>query len=143
MKGSSEKTSNASHDLEYDENTHSSDPPPEYEELVQEVNIAQEDFNASARILGMSIEVIPTPGLKHSSKSVDDGRININIDQNERRLSSLFAPAYEDHLSQVNAEKHQQSPEAWAPRSLGDAHGRAKPPSINIVMHVVGSRGDV
>jgi hypothetical protein len=26
---------------------------PVYEELVEEVNIAQEDFNASARILGM------------------------------------------------------------------------------------------
>lgn len=26
---------------------------PAYEELVEEVNIAQEDFNASARILGM------------------------------------------------------------------------------------------
>jgi hypothetical protein len=30
------------------------DPPPVYEELVQEVNIAQEDFNASATILGIT-----------------------------------------------------------------------------------------
>jgi hypothetical protein len=30
------------------------DSPPAYEELVQEVNIAQEDFNASATILGKS-----------------------------------------------------------------------------------------
>jgi hypothetical protein len=30
-----------------------SDPPPVYEELVQEVNIAQEDFSARATILGM------------------------------------------------------------------------------------------
>lgn len=30
-----------------------SDPPPVYKDLVKEVNIAQEDFNASATILGM------------------------------------------------------------------------------------------
>ena len=30
-----------------------SDPPPVYEDLVKEVNIAQEDFNASATFLGM------------------------------------------------------------------------------------------
>jgi hypothetical protein len=29
------------------------DPPPVYEAMVEEVNIAQEDFNASARILGI------------------------------------------------------------------------------------------
>jgi hypothetical protein len=36
---------------------------PVYEELVEEVNIAQEDFNASARILGMLHSCGRTPRL--------------------------------------------------------------------------------
>jgi hypothetical protein len=54
---------------EEDESTplaNNSDPPPEYEELIQEVNLNQEDFNASARILGKSKETIPL----HSQNAV-------------------------------------------------------------------------
>jgi Glycosyltransferase family 28 N-terminal domain len=55
----------------------------------------------------------------------------------------LLAPAYEDRPREVTAENEVVVLEASIPQWLGHAQGQQKPPSLNLVMHVIGSRGDV
>ena len=46
-------------------------------------------------------------------------------------------------MREITTEKEPAVPEASIPRSLAYAQGQPKPPSLNLVIHVVGSRGDV
>ena len=72
---------------------------------------------------------------------LDDGRVDININQKTARLSNLLVPALR---SQMNLHlEEEQPPPGYIPRSLGGASGQQPPPPLNVVMHVVGSRGDV
>ncbi|KAF2785951.1 glycosyltransferase family 1 protein, partial [Melanomma pulvis-pyrius CBS 109.77] len=71
----------------------------------------------------------------------DDGRVNISINQKSHRLSQLFVPQLQRQLSQVNLEP--APPPAYVPEFLGGKPGQEPPPPMNIVIHVVGSRGDV
>lgn len=75
---------------------------------------------------------------------VDDGRVNINIHQKSRRLSELLVPALQSqlHLDTIGDASHLRPD--FTPLSSSDvkAH-QAPPPPLNIVIHAVGSRGDV
>jgi len=72
---------------------------------------------------------------------VGDGRVDININQKSRRLSNLLVPALR---SQLNVQlEEEQLPPAYIPRALGGQPGQEPPPPLNVVIHVVGSRGDV
>jgi len=73
----------------------------------------------------------------------DDGRINININQKTRRLSELLVPALRSQLSLVAEESQHPLPPGYIPPALGGQPGQVPPPPLNIVIHVVGSRGDV
>ena len=66
----------------------------------------------------------------------DDGRIDIKIDSGARRLSILFAPAVQSQLEHVNDPLPEFS------SLFGDAKGTPTP-KLNIVIQIVGSRGDV
>lgn len=69
-------------------------------------------------------------GLDTNAQITDDGRVNIQINQLTRRLSQIFTPALDQHLLD---DRHRPSPSPPA----------VSPPRLNVVMHVVGSRGDV
>lgn len=69
-----------------------------------------------------------------------DGRVNININQTTNRLSSLLVPALR---SQLDLADTTQVPPPYIPASLGGAPGQPPTPPLNVVIHVVGSRGDV
>jgi UDP:flavonoid glycosyltransferase YjiC (YdhE family) len=71
----------------------------------------------------------------------DDGRINIRIDQNARNLSHLLVPALRHQ--QETLSNQGPPPPAYIPPSLGGEEGVPPPPPMNVVIHVVGSRGDV
>lgn len=79
-------------------------------------------------------------GLSSKATMGDDGRVNIRIDQTSRRLSSLLVPALRNQLELVDQT---EIPPAYIPPSLGGEPGQAPPPPLNVVIHVVGSRGDV
>lgn len=64
-----------------------------------------------------------------------DGRVDIKISSTTRRLSSLFAPAIQNQLNQNDSLPQ------FTPLS-SDAVG-SPTPALNIVIQVVGSRGDV
>jgi hypothetical protein len=66
----------------------------------------------------------------------EDGRVNIRIN---RRLSQLFTPALRQQLQAV--EDNVSAPPLYIPAFLGGAEGVPPPPPLNVVMHVVGSRG--
>ncbi|OJD35794.1 glycosyltransferase family 1 protein [Diplodia corticola] len=97
------------------------DPPPPYSETLG--NITEDgELGTKATIAG-------------------DGRVNIHIDQKNRRLSSLLVPALR---SQVDVVAHEPDlPAPYIPPSLGGEPGKEPPPPLNIAIHVVGSRGDV
>ena len=84
---------------------------------------------------------INNDGFATQADVADDGRININIDQRSRRLSNLLAPVLKSHLElKEDSDTQSSSPPST---SSTDAAGEPLPPPLNIVMHVVGSRGDV
>ncbi|KAF9731200.1 hypothetical protein PMIN04_001639 [Paraphaeosphaeria minitans] len=70
-----------------------------------------------------------------------DGRVNINIDQKSRGLSQLIVPQLQRQLTRVQDEP--APPPPYIPESLGGAPGQRPPPPLNLVIQVVGSRGDV
>ncbi|KAI4916044.1 hypothetical protein J4E90_004490 [Alternaria incomplexa] len=71
----------------------------------------------------------------------DDGRVNIRIDQKSRALSQLILPQIQRQLT--NAQEDPEPPPPYVPEFLGGAPGQQPPPPLNVVIQVVGSRGDV
>ncbi|KAF2219485.1 hypothetical protein BDZ85DRAFT_322273 [Elsinoe ampelina] len=101
------------------------DPPPAYgEELFQIIN---DDRNL---------------GVDTQAKITEDGRVNININQRSRRLSTILTPALHAQLETTPSEA-EPLPPPYIPPSLGGEEGQTPPPPMNVVIHVVGSRGDV
>ncbi len=52
-------------------------------------------------------------------------------------------PTYEEHQQDLVADKDHIVPETSTPQLLTDSQVGPKAPSLNVVIHVVGSRGDV
>jgi UDP:flavonoid glycosyltransferase YjiC (YdhE family) len=96
-------------------------PPPAYGETYG---------NVSSQDAGLGTKATLRP----------DGRVNININQTSRQLSSLLVPALR---SQLDLADTTPAPPPYIPASLGGAPGQPPPPPLNVVIHVVGSRGDV
>ncbi|KAK0731150.1 hypothetical protein B0H67DRAFT_474439 [Lasiosphaeris hirsuta] len=102
-------------------------PPPAYGDHLDQLLLSQAGFEAGAAV-------------------TDDGRINININQKNRRLADLLAPTLR---SQLHTEPRPLPagqaplPPAYIPPSLGGQPGQTPPPQLNIVIQIVGSRGDV
>ncbi|PVH68558.1 glycosyltransferase family 1 protein [Cadophora sp. DSE1049] len=80
-------------------------------------------------------------GLGTSALITDDGRVNIRINQLNRRLSAVFNPALRQQVQ--NAQDSPAPPLPYIPPSLGGEEGVPPPPPLNVVIQVVGSRGDV
>lgn len=76
-------------------------------------------------------------GLDTGARVASDGRINIKINQHSHKLANLLTPAFCRQL-----EAHKQEKRAPIPEGLGDADG-LPPPPMNVVIQIVGSRGDV
>ncbi|KAF0645288.1 hypothetical protein FPSE5266_00805 [Fusarium pseudograminearum] len=96
--------------------------PPPYGESHDQVHFSQPGFDAGAKITA-------------------DGRVNININAKNRRLADLLAPTLQDQLA---PEPEQPDlPPAYIPPSLGGRPGQTPPPKLNVVVQIVGSRGDV
>jgi len=70
----------------------------------------------------------------------DDGRVDIRINQTSRRLSNLLVPALRNQLELVDTT---EVPPPYVPPYLGGDPSQLPPPPLNVVIHVVGSRGDV
>jgi UDP:flavonoid glycosyltransferase YjiC (YdhE family) len=80
-------------------------------------------------------------GLGTSAQVTDDGRINIRINQLNRRLSQILSPALRQQAQ--NFQDTSPPPPPYIPPSLGGEEGVPPPPPLNVVIQVVGSRGDV
>lgn len=97
-------------------------PPPPYGEHFGRISKEQEGFGTNATV-------------------GDDGRVNIRIDQRSKKLSDLLVPALRHQQNIQNEET--APPSAYIPPSLGGEEGVPPPPPMNVVIQVVGSRGDV
>ncbi|CAN9319441.1 unnamed protein product [Alternaria alternata] len=95
-------------------------PPPAYTELPGQVD--NEELGTNAVV-------------------ADDGRVNIRIDQKSRALSQLILPQIQRQLT--HAQEDPEPPPPYVPEFLGGAPGQQPPPPLNVVIQVVGSRGDV
>jgi hypothetical protein len=71
---------------------------------------------------------------------IEDGRININISSSTNRLADLLAPTFK---RQIAAQNEPDLPPAYIPPSLGGHPDQVPPPRLNVVIQIVGSRGDV
>ncbi|KAH7360873.1 putative glucosyl/glucuronosyl transferase [Rhexocercosporidium sp. MPI-PUGE-AT-0058] len=95
-------------------------PPPAYGDVYGEIRDKKDGLDAAI---------------------TDDGRVNIRINQFNRRLSQIFAPALHQHVQSV--QESGEPPLLYIPPSLGGEDGVPPPPPLNVVIQVVGSRGDV
>ena len=90
---------------------------------------------------------ISQDGFATQANVAKDGRVNINIKQRDKKLSNLLAPALRSQLSLHTGPEEPDHPPTpppgYIPPSLSGEPGRAPPPPMNVVIHVVGSRGDV
>ena len=102
----------------------SGEAPPAYGDNENQLELSQDGFDTKAKV-------------------TDDGRINININQKTRKLSDLLVPALRQQLSLVAQEEELPLPPGYIPPALGGLPGQTPPPKLNVVIHVVGSRGDV
>ncbi|KAI0810163.1 hypothetical protein GGR55DRAFT_127437 [Xylaria sp. FL0064] len=101
------------------------DVPPAYSEFHDQLNIHQAGFDAGAAV-------------------TDDGRVNININQTSRQLADFIAPTLRSQLRQeARISPDEPLPPPYIPPSLGGRLGQAPPPRLNVVIQIVGSRGDV
>lgn len=82
-------------------------------------------------------------GFDTKAKVADDGRLNININQKTRGLSDLLVPALRSQLNLQQVDQPADHPPGYIPPALSGLPGQAPPPPLNVVIHVVGSRGDV
>ncbi|KAG6006325.1 hypothetical protein E4U21_007128 [Claviceps maximensis] len=78
------------------------------------------------------------PGFDAGAEVTDDGRINVNFHTKNRRLADLLAPTIN---SQISASP--DLPPGYIPPSLESEPGQSRPPALNVVVQIVGSRGDV
>ena len=97
-------------------------PPPVYSDIYGEIRDEKNGLGTSACV-------------------TDDGRVNIRINQLNRRLSQLFTPALRQQVQSVQDSR--PPPPPYIPPSLGGEEGVPPTPPLNIVIQVVGSRGDV
>lgn len=97
-------------------------PPPAYGDAYSEIRDEKEGLGTSARV-------------------TDDGRVNIRINQFNRRLSQVFTPALRQQVQSVQDSR--PLPPLYVPPSLGGKGGISPPPALNVVIQVVGSRGDM
>ncbi|TID26462.1 Glutathione reductase [Venturia nashicola] len=115
-------------------------------------NYAKADEKRVAPATEPPIEQVPPPayssdvlgrveeqGLGTNASVANDGRVNITI--RSQKLSSLLVPALRNQQKIIAKEKPLPSP--YIPPSLGGSPGELPPPPLNIVVMVVGSRGDV
>jgi hypothetical protein len=76
----------------------------------------------------------------HIAGVADDGRVNIRIDHLNRRLSQILTPALRQQLQGADSSHSAPLP-PHIPAYLRSESGILPPPQLNVVMHVVGSRG--
>ncbi|KAI9792626.1 MAG: hypothetical protein M1835_007759 [Candelina submexicana] len=98
-------------------------PPPAYGDSYSQIDLSQNGFDTQASV-------------------ANDGRVDININQKSRRLSNLLVPALRSQLN-LQSEEPSNLPPPYIPPSLGGQPGQTPPPPLNVVVQVVGSRGDV
>ena len=111
-------------ELELTEDSHGGkpqEPPPAYGDSHDRLQFSQPGFEAGAAI-------------------TDAGRVNININTKNRRLADLLAPVIEN---QIQPDAPTTLPPAYIPPSLGGQPGQKPPSRLNVVVQIVGSRGDV
>lgn len=100
-------------------------PPPAYGEHHDQLQFSQPGFAADATV-------------------TDTGRVSIHISEKNRRLHELLAPSLKRQLRAAEAQLPSEPlPPAYIPPSLGGQPGQTPPPRLNVVIQIVGSRGDV
>lgn len=77
-------------------------------------------------------------GLDTGARVAADGRVDININEKGRKVRDILAPM----LARQMTRPAEPEPEPEIPEGLGDIDG-LPPPPMNIVIQIVGSRGDV
>jgi hypothetical protein len=114
-----------------------SDPPP----MPPTAEASEEAPPAYSNTLGQIVEDNRSLGIGTNAAVADDGRVNIRIDQTSHKLSSLLVPALRNQRNLI--AEQQAPPPPYIPISLGGSPDELPPPPLNVVIHVVGSRGDV
>ncbi|RSL60764.1 hypothetical protein CEP54_006591 [Fusarium duplospermum] len=117
--------------------------PTEQEAFLHDIDLVNPDDDIPPPAYGDTYGEIrnekDAPGT--SASVTDDGRVNIRINHLNRRLSQIFTPALHQEIQSDQDDR--PPPPPYIPPSLGGEEGIPPPPPLNVVIQVVGSRGDV
>lgn len=114
-------------------------PPPAYDEPGT-IAISHDGIRTQAQVTGeASIAGCAHYGLLADRVKKDDGRVDIFLNEKSGRLSNLFTPALERQPATIQQQEQQQDQSTRSHVPLD----QPSPVSLNVVIHVVGSRGDV
>ncbi len=119
--------------------------PPAYNESTRVLDVCQDGFNTQTQVRGelpnasnLVSELIRRP---------DDGRLDIRINETDAVLAKQIEQIRIDAQQRQEQQEQHQDQEAETPASPITTYASATsadvPPPLNIVIHVVGSRGDV
>lgn len=114
------------------------------EDVTRDTMLADETAGPAQPAFGGSFGEIhqgEQEGFGTKASVADDGRVNIRINQRNRKLSQFLVPVLK--RQQSITEHGHPPPPPYIPPSLGGEASVPPPPPMNVVMHVVGSRGDV
>lgn len=131
------------------------DAPPPFGGSYHEVNNETDELGTQASVGSMLFACLahtrPNPANYSCFCFQADGRVNVRIRQKTRGLSELMLPALQSRVDLVNNEALRQSQKqhdeagqhpAGSSYSVPDRL-RDAPLPLNVVIHVVGTRGDV
>jgi hypothetical protein len=116
-------------DLPFDDAASSSssssaaDPPPPYGEFPDQLSFSRDSVDAGAQV-------------------TDDGRVDIALNTKTRALADALL-RQPSTASNATARSDAPLPPAYVPPALGGQPGQTPPPRLNVVVQIVGSRGDV
>jgi UDP:flavonoid glycosyltransferase YjiC (YdhE family) len=96
-------------------------PPPAFGERYGDIRNDQDGFGTKASV-------------------TSDGRVNIRIDQHDRKVSAALLPTLKK--LQKARDEEEAPPPPYIPPYLGSSDA-SPPPPLNVVIQIVGSRGDV
>ncbi|KAL2161569.1 hypothetical protein VTH06DRAFT_8131 [Thermothelomyces fergusii] len=115
---------------------------PMVEEFEEDAGLGDADYDVPPPAYGEHHDQLQFShaGVAADAAVTTAGRVNIHLSEKNSRLSELLAPTLQ---RQLRPEPSAPLPPPYIPPSLGGHPGQTPPPRLNVVIQIVGSRGDV
>jgi hypothetical protein len=109
--------------------------PPSYDDSTRILDVQQDGFSTQTQVRGEIPHCFSLMPWTYQETTTDDGRVDIRINETDAALAK--------QIEQIRLDAQQEEAETPPTTSDTPTTSTDSPPPLNIVIHVVGSRGDV